>query len=276
MTTQEYQSIVGTLRAELAREQELRRRSDEFRERIRGENRMLKDRRGHLSAIVETLRAENAALHGQLAESREELAGLKELVVDGTKSRANAQAQYETLRTELAAKTEANQLLNKSLATAHCGLSSLRAENAELRNGFPCIGQDPLKMEKRDGFEESFVRLKSGLNIQQKGVPDQTALVWRIDISRVSDEVIIQTGRAEFRLKQVEQLKAELALKEKAMSVIDKAVGDAGDEEMSVLCERLTTERDTALAEVERLNLQLHPPECKICGSCHSGDCATI
>jgi len=86
---------------------------------------------------------------------------------------------------------------------------------------FPDIGICPHKMEKRDGFEEAFARLKSGLCTQQKGVPDQTALVWRADISKVSDELIIQKCRGDsFRSAMAERdaLKKEV---EEARQILD-------------------------------------------------------
>lgn len=88
---------------------------------------------------------------------------------------------------------------------------------------WPDIGQDPLQMEKRDSFEESFARLKSGLNKQQAGVPDQTALVWRVDISRVSDEVILQRARGESfmsTMERVKTLESEIASQKDAVKEV--------------------------------------------------------
>ncbi|WCT73966.1 Lar family restriction alleviation protein [Sphingomonas naphthae] len=56
-----------------------------------------------------------------------------------------------------------------------------------LVGGFPDIGPDPFKVSDRAGADE---RLKRSYVIQQKGVPDQTALVWRYDLMQQHYELI--------------------------------------------------------------------------------------
>lgn len=82
------------------------------------------------------------------------------------------------------------------------GLLELAAEADRLANiadagagipGAPDIGPDPLKLdgEERVRYGGEYVaRLTAAHTIQQPGVPDQTALVWRIDLSRVLSELI--------------------------------------------------------------------------------------
>jgi hypothetical protein len=57
---------------------------------------------------------------------------------------------------------------------------------------WPDIGKDPLQnWDTMDQTPEgSQNRMQSGCDMQQSGVPDQTALVWRIDINRVNGELI--------------------------------------------------------------------------------------
>ena len=38
-------------------------------------------------------------------------------------------------------------------------------------------------------------RMRTACDLQQAGVPDQTALVWRMDISRVLSELTLMTAR---------------------------------------------------------------------------------
>lgn len=73
----------------------------------------------------------------------------------------------------------------------------------QLEAKFPDIGPDPLKAdgdERKRLHNETDERLTKAFTIQQSGVPDQTALVWRIDISRQHDALIIaQTQREGLR-----------------------------------------------------------------------------
>jgi len=53
---------------------------------------------------------------------------------------------------------------------------------------FPYIGQDPLKTGQHN-IEHALDRLRQGASVQQKEVPDQTMLAWRIDVDRVLVEL---------------------------------------------------------------------------------------
>ncbi len=74
---------------------------------------------------------------------------------------------------------------------------------------FPDIGPDPLKHrdQVKDGVAGACERLTKALALQQAEVPDQTALVWRIDISRVLGELTLMTVRWEHREDVVAILK---------------------------------------------------------------------
>ncbi len=65
---------------------------------------------------------------------------------------------------------------------------------------FPNIGQDPLQfkgtlIENRVYRNKAKERLKKARDIQQLGVPDQTALVWRVDLMQLFDEIAVLRGR---------------------------------------------------------------------------------
>lgn len=68
---------------------------------------------------------------------------------------------------------------------------------------WPAIGKDPLKYrdEVKGGVEGAMERLGQACAVQQKGVPDQTALVWRIDLDRIRCELIVMTARWNSRKK---------------------------------------------------------------------------
>lgn len=62
---------------------------------------------------------------------------------------------------------------------------------------FPDIGPDPLKNwgTVRNDVIGARERLSKAVGLQQDGVPDQTMLAWRIDVSRVLDELTLMTAR---------------------------------------------------------------------------------
>lgn len=68
------------------------------------------------------------------------------------------------------------------------GLCFKIAEAMESAPKFPDIGQDPCQM-RGDKENGSYDRLSLAHCIQQPLVPDQTALVWRIDLSRITGEL---------------------------------------------------------------------------------------
>ena len=62
---------------------------------------------------------------------------------------------------------------------------------------FPDIGPDPLQVRDAPGrgcVEASLERVRAAHCKQQEGVPDQTALVWRIDLMRLTGELIWRTA----------------------------------------------------------------------------------
>jgi hypothetical protein len=64
---------------------------------------------------------------------------------------------------------------------------------------FPDIGPDPLKLdgeEREKAYDDTDARLHKACAVQQKGVPDQTALVWRIDLSRHFANYAVMQARA--------------------------------------------------------------------------------
>lgn len=98
-------------------------------------------------------------------------------------------------------------------------LESLTRERDELKSKFPHIGDDPLK---KDGDERKIYgsidktkeRLEKGVTFQQSGVPDQTMLAWRIDVSRLCDEYTWLRPAWEGLRKQVEDLQSHLTASE--------------------------------------------------------------
>lgn len=85
-----------------------------------------------------------------------------------------------------------------------------------LRPQFPYIGPDPLKMPRKTREEQAkpdewvelapCERLRQATSVQQAGVPDQMALVWRIDLNRVLMELTWRRTH----LKRIDALKAEI------------------------------------------------------------------
>jgi len=59
---------------------------------------------------------------------------------------------------------------------------------------WPNIGDDPLKVGDME-LSTAIQRMRTACDLQQAGVPDQTALVWRIDINRVLSELTLMTAR---------------------------------------------------------------------------------
>lgn len=64
-------------------------------------------------------------------------------------------------------------------------------------SALPDIGLDPLKHRDHvDGsIEATRERLGKAVALQQQGVPDQTMLAWRIDVSRLLDELTVMMAR---------------------------------------------------------------------------------
>lgn len=87
-----------------------------------------------------------------------------------------------------------NAALQKTCAQAE-GIGQFAAAPGSVE--WPDIGKDPLKYrdEVKGGVEGAMERLGQASAVQQKGVPDQTALVWRIDLDRIRCELIVMTAR---------------------------------------------------------------------------------
>jgi len=98
-----------------------------------------------------------------------------------------------------------------------------RLAEVEKERQFPDIGPDPLKLngeERKKAADETYSRLTKAHTVQQKGVPDQTALVWRIDLSRADMYRIIENNKLksaqaerDTALRDLGTLREELAAK---------------------------------------------------------------
>lgn len=75
-------------------------------------------------------------------------------------------------------------------------------------SALPDIGEDPLKASDLQ-LSTALCRLGKARDIQQEGVPDQTALVWRIDLMRVMDELTLMTARWNLMRQREERLEDE-------------------------------------------------------------------
>lgn len=134
------------------------------------------------------------------------------------------------------------------------GLLELAAEADRLANiadagvgipGAPDIGPDPLKLsqhEERVTYGSEYVaRLTKAHAMQQPGVPDQTALVWRIDLSRVLSELIQTRVRERAHTKAVGEFLSELD----AIMVDPLAEGEINVSEVcATLLERARQDRE--------------------------------
>lgn len=80
---------------------------------------------------------------------------------------------------------------------------------------FPDIGPDPLKLdgeERTARMEDKAVKeiLFKAMSKQQSGVPDQTALVWRFDLSKMSERITLAEARLEYARADRDKLRAEI------------------------------------------------------------------
>lgn len=112
-----------------------------------------------------------------------------------------AASDYETWRANQAAN-EQKRLAQLVAALRALPKGCLDCEITELIEAhmvasLPDIGPDPLKSDLPRDIASARKRLQSGLDRQQFGVPDQTALVWRGDISTVLCELTWRTAQAE-------------------------------------------------------------------------------
>jgi len=98
----------------------------------------------------------------------------------------------------------------------------LATELERVTAAFPDIGADPLKLDgeertKRMDEQVIYDITSKAASVQQTGVPDQTALVWRFDLSKLHERAILDEARLKFARdenadlkRQVEELKAEI------------------------------------------------------------------
>lgn len=163
--------------------------------------------------------------------------------------------RLEQLADETALKSSGVMLVYRApiiLAALHKAVEPYR------KQAWPDIGPDPLA--NRDTVDQSTdaarARLQHACDIQQKEVPDQTALVWRIDINRVTGDLVWRTAQATSFQSQIEKLKSENA-------ALMKQVGDLKVELASAQDRYEEAERNTAAwnnsfhaANTDRLQLQ--------------------
>lgn len=72
------------------------------------------------------------------------------------------------------------------------------------------MGFDPLKLEGNRSKEAAWERLRYAYVLQQQFVPDQTALVWRVDLGMFRHELIRLRALADINRVEIEKLKAEI------------------------------------------------------------------
>lgn len=95
------------------------------------------------------------------------------------------------------------------LAASVIILSALKEGESEQK--FPDIGKDPLKFsgEVDRSIDAVRTRLSKAVGLQQKEVPDQTALVWRVDLSQLDSEYIWRNAQRQGLEKQIAALESE-------------------------------------------------------------------
>ena len=138
--------------------------------------------------------------------------------------------------------TEAHRLLDSDITNHHRDMlhalvfsllpkvTNAAKELISLRAGFPDIGLDPLahRDQVKGGVEGAQERLNKADDIQQKGVPDQTALVWRIDLNRLRGELTLVSARLKFAKEQAGHRQALL---ERALKVLPSATPNGSSHE---------------------------------------------
>lgn len=125
-----------------------------------------------------------------------------------------ATSDYETWRSNQAANERKRwaQLVAalRALPTGclDCEIEALVA--AHMVASFPDIGPDPLKVSQPgDLIEQASKRMMQASSVQQRGVPDQTGLVWRIDIMRVCGQLVWKTAQVRSLNEQKDALLRE-------------------------------------------------------------------
>lgn len=127
-------------------------------------------------------------------------------IVQLLKERDEAQAKAEGWKAQF-------QSRDADLQHAKQAVNEAQAKCAEK---FPDIGRDPLQLsgderKQRGCIEAVREALNAPVCLQQKGVPDQTALVWRIDLSRLLDDHTVLAARWEKLKPALEKAEAKCA-----------------------------------------------------------------
>jgi hypothetical protein len=100
-------------------------------------------------------------------------------------------AHIEWIRsTNIAAAKLQEAVHDRDLLRAELGKAEAELERVKGERKYPNIGPDPLKLPgdeymKRNSVPAAIHELSKGVSLQQKEVPDQTALVWRADLNRL-------------------------------------------------------------------------------------------
>lgn len=137
------------------------------------------------------LLTERDTLAVQLAQAKEAFGEHQDSDIDLAQRISELRDQ---VRGEFHSHTE-NLRLKEQLAQA-------QGEVARLKAGFPDIGPDPLKLPTVEWAEAATEdstkkRLRDIYCKQQAGVPDQTALVWRIDLTRMMGKYVWRRAQGE-------------------------------------------------------------------------------
>jgi len=106
---------------------------------------------------------------------------------------------------------DAGEALKLAAQAAELAAEVALAESEKLGEfvALPDIGVDPCQspVAGYNREEAAIARLCLARDIQQKDVPDQTALVWRIDISRLHGAFILARARAGILEAELKRLK---------------------------------------------------------------------
>lgn len=113
------------------------------------------------------------------------------------------------------------------------------AKSLEQPTRFPDIGNDPLQVRDVDGVAGAMERLGKAVSLQQPLVPNQTALVWRIDISRIRDEVTWRTPSMATAWEKVKTLTTEVETLRARIATLESYLEKTADGKLIEECENL-------------------------------------